>query len=160
MAQSKDILDQEATDLILDLILEYDRLGLRASGNYARSLRKEVSSTRLQIFGAGYAQQMQNGRRPTVNRGDGSVRLKILEWIRVKGIQPDDPKTTIEQLSYAITNKIHREGIKVPNQFNPGGVISNVITEARIQEIVNKVRFGEVERISSEIANLFIKQLA
>jgi hypothetical protein len=41
---TKQIFEEEADRLIADLIQEYDRLGLRASGNYARSLRKEVSN--------------------------------------------------------------------------------------------------------------------
>lgn len=160
MALIKDILENEGSDLIIDLIAEYDRLGLRASGQWARSLRKEVSNTRLAIFGLNYTQQMQNGRAPTSGGGDGSVRAKILEWVRIKGIQPTDPKTTLEQLAFLITRKIHREGIKVPNQYNAGGVVSNVITEERIKRIVDKIRFAEAEAVTTEIRNVLVKQLA
>jgi len=154
------IFNREADQLIADLIAEYDKLGLRASGNFAKSLRKEVTNTRMTIYGPPYADQMQNGRRPTMNEGDGSVRERILEWIRIKPITPSDPKTTVEQLAFLIARKIHRDGITVPNQYNPGGVISNVITEDRINEIIKKVRFAEVEEIKSEIFSLFTKAKA
>jgi hypothetical protein len=101
---------------------------------------------------------MQNGRRPTTKTGDGELRDKILEWIKIKPIIPRD--ITQEQLAYLITRNIHRDGIAVPNTYNAGGVVSNVITQERIRQIVEKVRFAEVEVISTEIRNLLLNATA
>lgn len=61
-----------------------------------------------------YWKYIEEGRPPTTNSGDGTVRKKILEWIKEKPITPyPDEKgkvPTEEQLSYMIANKIHKYG--------------------------------------------------
>jgi len=152
-----------ADQLILELIQEYDKLGLRASGNYANSLAKQVNRTvqgyKLVITAPRYAGAMEDGRRPTqsgsLSASGPTLKDAILQWIQVKGIRPREPQMKLETLAYLIARKIHREGIKVPNQYNAGGVISNVLTEQKIFEFVKKIQLLQVEEIRSEIISLF-----
>lgn len=60
-----------------------------------------------------YWEWVEGGRDKTKNNGDGSLRRKILDWIEVKHIMPtpkDGKLPTPEQLSYAISKKIHQRG--------------------------------------------------
>ena len=54
---------------------------------------------------------------------------------------------TKDQLAYVITRKIAREGIRVPNKHNPGGVLSEVINPELINEIYQEVKKVTKDRI-------------
>lgn len=159
----KEQIEEFADQLILELIQEYDRLGLRASGNYAEKLQKQVSKSsegfRLIISAPRYAGAMEEGRKPTGAGGKSTsgstLREAILNWIQVKGIRPAEPKMKLETLAFLIARKIHREGIKVPNPYNQGGVISNILTQDKIFDFVKKIQFLKVEEVKSEIISLF-----
>jgi hypothetical protein len=133
--------------LRIDLIAEYDRLGLRASGNYEKSLYYFATDKRAIMYGAKYAYQMQYGRNP----GTYPPRKAIEDWIDAKKLTYTIPKST---LAFLIQRKIFREGIKVPNKYNAGGVIATVITEERIQQLIDKLRFVNILQVSSEIVDI------
>lgn len=57
---------------------------------------------------------IEEGRKPTMNSGDGSVLQRIRQWIDDKGIVPVPDASghvpTLDDLAYVITRKIHRVG--------------------------------------------------
>lgn len=118
--------------LVTDVVSSQSRKGLRASSYSAKNTRAEISTsghmTTLRLLGPAYWRQQQNGRRPGEGKKPpGALVAAIKEWVKVKGI--DIP-------AYAIAVKIHRDGIKVPNRYNPGGVLSEPLEPKRIaQEI-------------------------
>lgn len=60
-----------------------------------------------------YWKQVEYGRQPTKNDGNGELRRNILEWIRVKPVIPtpfNGKLPTEEQLAYLISRKIHMYG--------------------------------------------------
>lgn len=60
-----------------------------------------------------YWKQVEYGRQPTKNDGNGELRRNILEWIRVKPVIPtpfNGKLPTEEQLAYLISRKIHIYG--------------------------------------------------
>lgn len=118
------------------LIENYNRLGLRASGEWEQSLKGTQEETetgvKVIILGAKYTEQLSIGRRP----GKMPPRQAILDWIREKNIQSElKPQT----LAYLIQRKIGRDGIKVPNKYNAGGLVSDVLTNERINELIKNV---------------------
>ncbi|HON19733.1 MAG TPA: hypothetical protein PLW70_00150 [Bacteroidales bacterium] len=118
------------------LIENYNRLGLRASGEWEQSLKGTQEETetgvKVIILGAKYTEQLSIGRRP----GKMPPRQAILNWIREKNIQSElKPQT----LAYLIQRKIGRDGIKVPNRYNAGGLVSDVLTNERINELIKNV---------------------
>ncbi|HNY54500.1 MAG TPA: hypothetical protein PKI86_02695 [Chitinophagales bacterium] len=135
--------------LRIDLIAEYDRLGLRASGNYEKSLYYFATDKRAIMYGAKYAYQMQYGRNP----GTYPPRKAIEDWIDAKKIELKNGISK-SSLAYLIQRKIFRDGIKVPNKFNQGGVISNVITEERIDTLLTQLKFVNALQISSDIIEI------
>lgn len=100
--------------------------GSNASGNLVNSIKTEVKigvdTYEVGVWLADYWYYVNNGRGPSKNGGNGTLRDKIREWIKVKKIVPHigTIKTgkqagkkylpTIEQLSFLIARKIHREG--------------------------------------------------
>jgi len=120
------------------LVVNYDRLGLRAAGKYAKSLEVRVSESgtkiHAEILGAKHAIYMEHGRGPNKRQDRGMIAfiyIKILEWMDVKGLTGLNP--------WLVARKIVREGIHVPNQFNPGGVISDVINESMLDSLHQKI---------------------
>ena len=107
-----------------DLIANYDKLGLRASGKFAESLEYEVKGNKLLMFGSHHSLYMENGRGP----GGFPPLRSIEEWIEVKQGLPAIFVEKKKQFAFIIARKIANEGIKVPNAYNEGKVISDVVT--------------------------------
>ena len=141
------------------MIAEYDRLRFRASGNYANSLEPQVeqafNTTKIRMLGSAYAEQMQFGRRPTQNSGNGQLKAAILQWISDKGITPREAAMTKETLAFLIARKIHRKGYSIAGRE---GVISNVITDEWIKELLKRAGEVELNRVTSDIERL-IKEI-
>ncbi len=86
---------------------------MNASGRTVRSIDPQVNGTTLTIFGADHIQVVQDGRKPTVNTGNGELLRAIKAWVKFKGIP--------EGAAYAITKKIHQEGTLLFNGMSYGG---------------------------------------
>ena len=107
-----------------DLIANYDKLGLRASGKFAEGLEYEIKGDKLTMYGAKHSIFMEYGRGP-----GGFPPLKAIEeWIEVKRGLPPIFVEKKKQFAFLIARKIAKEGIKVPNEHNAGKVISDVVT--------------------------------
>ncbi|HNV51332.1 MAG TPA: hypothetical protein PKW61_06270 [Tenuifilaceae bacterium] len=142
-----------------ELVKSYHDLGLRASGKWAASLEgnttQENNTIKTVILGEQYTGALVGGRKPTsaygpYQKNDFTLREAIAIWIRQKGITPDDGISK-DSLAFLIARKIHREGIRVPNEHNSGKLISNVFTDKAINELgeVVKKELGNV--VSTEV---------
>lgn len=138
MSELSELIQAELDQTVKDLVSQYNKLGLRASGGYERSLevlvREEGLNIKAQIKGADYVRYMEEGRGPNKRQDRGMIAfiyVKLLEWMKVKGITDINP--------WMAARKIVREGIKVPNRYNKGGVISGVINEDWFDELNEKV---------------------
>ena len=136
-----------------DLIENYDRLGLRASGRYANELKviitKSGTKINAKITGPIESYFMQQGRGPNKDRSMRSVRAlgHILEqWVADKGIAVNP---------YAAAHKIVNEGIKVPNPFNPGGVISDIINDEWFDDLNDLLKYDIIADIKSDVLKQF-----
>jgi hypothetical protein len=140
--------------LRLKLIKKYDDLGLRASGKYADELEASVLPNKLIMFGSSYSQFMELGRNP----GRFPPIKSILEWIENKQGIPAIFKEKKKQYAFLIARKIANEGIKVPNQFNKGKVIEDVVNDFLANDIDKLLlELGDVflARIKVDILNIF-----
>lgn len=148
-----------------DLIASYTNEGLRASGKWAASLEgnttQENNTIKTVILGEQYTGALVGGRSKTHGTGpyqksDFTLRESIAIWIRQKGITPSDGISK-DSLAFLIARKIHREGIKVPNQYNSGKFIDRVFNEPAMNELADIVSkyFGEV--MKTETINVIKK---
>jgi hypothetical protein len=145
------ILFNEFTLLKLDLIKKYNDKGMRASGNWEQSLELNQNNLSIKLLGESYSQQLESGRQA----GKQPPSKVIEQWIIDKGISNKiQGKISISSLAFLIARKIGREGWK---RQGYGGVdlISEVITDKRIQEIINKVGEQVVATYVTEIIREF-----
>lgn len=91
--------------------------GINASGSLSNSVQAmvDVNGTQYEVYLTlnDYWKWIEGGRPPTQQNGDGELRRKILEWIKVKPVIPtpfNGKLPTEEQLAYLISRKIHTLG--------------------------------------------------
>ena len=93
-----------------------------ASGNLTGSVRVNVEETEDNVILwfelADYWEQIEDGRLPTQNGGDGALKIAIAKWIDDKGIVPEQRQDSLgrlytpsyDQLAFLIARNIHRNG--------------------------------------------------
>jgi hypothetical protein len=143
----KDILQKEFEDIKKDIILLYDAKKMRASGDFANSLEVITNDYSVKLIGNDYAVQLEAGRK-----AGGFPPIKMIEqWILDKGVFASVlNEIKLSSLAFLIARKIAKEGW---GRQDNGGVelISSVITEDRIQSIIDKVGAVETIKFSNEI---------
>ena len=147
---SSAVLSKEFEALKADLIKAYDAKGMRASGKFAETLEVKVDGLTAQLWGESYAQQLETGRKS----GSFPPIDAIKQWIVDKGIANRiQGQISISSLAFLIARKIAQKGWK---REQHGGVelISEVITDARIQKIINEVGAEQAMVYSTEIIKL------
>ena len=133
------------TKLRDDIEASYKAKGLMASGNFAKELKLVVGSNSAQITAPRYVGAMEGGRaagrRPPV--------AIIRDWIIAKNKMGANIPL---EAAYPIAKRIGEEGIKVPNEHNPGGVVSDVLNPARVlklqSEIVTIIRYAIIDTLN------------
>ena len=135
------------------------RKNFKATGKAADSIEGSiVQPDRAIIIGADYLEFGEFGRGKTNNGSrPGILKDLIRKWIDVKGIQPKD-NISKDNLAFLITRKIHRDGIKVPNKYNAGKILSSVINDKSISELIDQ--YGAVLRADIESDILTITKAA
>jgi hypothetical protein len=138
VSELSELIESEFDQTTMDLVKQHRDLGLRASGAYERSLESRVTeqgeNIHAVIMGAEHVIYMEEGRRPNKRQDRGMIAfiyIKLLDWMKVKGVTDINP--------WMAARKIVREGIKVPNKYNKGGVISGVINEKWMDELNDKI---------------------
>lgn len=154
MSKASDIVTAYLKETQSDLIRSYEDKGLRASGRYAKGLTFKVtddgSKIKAYIESEGHVQFMQQGRGPNKKQTAKQARSlgKILEkWVAEKGISVNP---------YAAAWKIVREGITVPNRFNSGGVVDDILTESWFDTLVKKLGDSQIYVLQQEVTRLFM----
>lgn len=144
---SERVLFNEFDLLRKDLIAAYEAKGMRASGQFERELEIKTSFDSVLLLGMPYGQQLETGRRS----GKFPPIEAIEQWIEDKGIQAID--ISVSSLAFLIARKIAREGW---NREGYGGVelLSEVITDKRIQDILDKFGIVKSKEIVSDIIRL------
>jgi hypothetical protein len=144
----QDIINTWMDGVQTNLVANYERLGLRASGRWANSLEQfseqKGGAIRFGIKGESYTEQLQRGRRPNQKQDKESIRkwvgwagsTFIKKWVEDKGLNISP---------YAVAHKIASEGWKVPNKHNAGGLVTDVVTDARILELNKLIGLFYVE---------------
>ena len=151
---TKDILSREFELLKRDLIASYDAKGMRASGNWADQLEVYTDENRAILFGEDYTQQLETGRKA----GKFPPLKMIEQWVEDKGILNNlQGNISKSSLVFLIARKIAREGW---NRERFGGVdlISEIVTEERLQKIIEEVGEAKLIEFTAEIIFL-IKEL-
>lgn len=146
----KDIFKRYLDQTKIDVIANYERLGLRASGKFADEMEVKVTDTGKALHGeilsAGHGWFLQEGRKPNKRATKGQIYFmsKILEdWAKDKGIILGSP--------WMAAKKIVEKGIQVPNAHNRGTVFSDVINDKWEEELMNRLNTHYIKLITTDI---------
>lgn len=134
-----------------ELIIEMKAVIPKATGKTASSLEAVVTSTGFEILGDKHIGALIYGRKPTstgAKKGDPTLQESILEWLKVKSIQPRESSMTQESLSWAISKSIHKNGYK-----GKGNFFNSVLNSKKFDSISERVLNAQVE-ITSNILKL------
>ena len=144
-------MDSEVTKIVKgvrdEIVANYYKMKLNASGEFAEKTQVVEDGKSIKIVAPSYVYQMEDGRRAGTMPPVSAIR----QWIKDKNANAgtDIP----EEAAFAIAYVIKRDGIKVPNKYNEGGVSSKILTP----ELVNRM-VVEINRIvRAEILTILTK---
>lgn len=129
---NKQIVD-EVQKLCSEIVANYYAMNLQASKRFANETVVEEEGSHVRIVSPSYVYQMEGGRAAGTMPPVSAIR----QWIRDKNANAG---TNIpEEAAFAIAYTIKKEGIKVPNPFNDGGVVSRILDANAVQRITLSV---------------------
>jgi hypothetical protein len=138
--------------------------GLKASGESAQMLRVNLENNIAQLIdGAGYFEFEEFGR----GAGKAPPVQKIYEWLAFKkygldyeqvstgealrGVTADKKR---HSLAWAIMKKIQKKGTHTHINGHPTGVLSEVINQSALQELMSKIALKKSSEIRTDISRL------
>ena len=144
------ILAQEINLLKQELKAAHESKGMKASGDWLESVEDRTKGLSGSIWALDYTEYLEDGRKP----GKFPPIDKIKQWIIDKPIAFSD--ISLSSLAFLIARKISKEGWK---RKDHGGVnlVSEVITPARVQEIIDKVSDFQISAFTSDIKSFLVK---
>lgn len=111
-SEAQKVIQEELEDLKRRIIANHERAGQVASGRTRASLRVEASEDRGTLWGKSPFGILETGRKPgKVPKGFYQI---ILQWVKDKKINVENPKT----FAYFVSKKIANEGTAL---FRSGG---------------------------------------
>lgn len=143
------VVREELENLKQKIIDNHLRAGQKASGRTIASLRIEATDDTGILFGRKAFGTLETGRRGgRVPKGFYHI---ILQWVKDKGIQVENPKT----FAWFVSRKIAREGTSLYRQGGRADIYSNEIpntTETILRRLAGA--FGaDVESINLNSKN-------
>ena len=125
-------LDQAVDRGANELAREAKRNAPKAHSHLVNSIRVQRDEDLARIVGPNmdYGPYVEQGSGP----GGKPPRQSILDWIRVKGIQPNQPNMTQASLAFVISRSIARKGIEPQPYMTPAAEDSR----DRVHELVSK----------------------
>ncbi|MFP4615569.1 MAG: HK97 gp10 family phage protein [Thiohalorhabdus sp.] len=92
-----------------ELAREARRRAPKATSTLTNSIRaiKPLPLAGMVVPGVAYARYVEEGIGP----GSWPPQQDLVEWIRTRGVTPDDPSMDDEDLAYVIARAIHQRGI-------------------------------------------------
>lgn len=126
---------------------------VNASGDLARTLRYELTPTKLSIYANDYIYDLIYGKPPNKSMAnlDHNLESKIKEWMAAKGISA--VYSNKDTLAYNITNKIHKFGssIYLAHGGKNSGLLENLITN----ELISNYNSKFTQQLGEEFKSVF-----
>ena len=125
------------------------------SGKTANSVKGSVDKNKLgfQITGGLQIGALVNGRKPTsagAKKGSPTLQEMIYDWVKAKSIQPRESSMTQLQLSWAISQSIHKNGYKGDTRL-----FDDVLNGTSINEAASKFLTNRAFMVQSDILKQF-----
>lgn len=148
---NEEIIREELQKVADDAIKIYEQKK-KASGNWPTGIRIETSKNKGEL----YSYEYLAGRGPTINTqaSKPTLREKILEWLKIKGIKPIEKSMKLSSLAFLIARKIHRAGTDPARHL---AVFEEVLTPERIQSIIDRVSEFNIGVFVGDVQVMFEK---
>lgn len=123
-------------------------------GSFAPTVESEVKDYSFTIYASPYIRVLIDGRKPTsqgATKGNPTLQMVILDWIRRKSIQPDKPNMTQESLSWAISKSIHKRGTLLYQRGGGNRIFDNILTvdkEEKLLSLISDFYFIQITTIA------------
>lgn len=123
-------------------------------GSFAPTIESEVKDYSFTIYASPYIRVLIDGRKPTregAAKGNPTLQMVILDWIRRKSIQPDKPNMTQEGLSWAISKSIHKRGTLLHQRGGGNRIFDNILTvdkEEKLLSLISDFYFIQITTIA------------
>lgn len=123
-------------------------------GSFAPTIESEVKDYSFTIYASPYIRVLIDGRKPTregAAKGNPTLQMVILDWIRRKSIQPDKPNMTQESLSWAISKSIHKNGTLLYQRGGGNRIFDNILTvdkEEKLLSLISDFYFIQITTIA------------
>ena len=123
-------------------------------GSFAPTIESEVKDYSFTIYASPYIRVLIDGRKPTregAAKGNPTLQMVILDWIRKKSIQPDKPNMTQEGLSWAISKSIHKRGTLLYQRGGGNRIFDNILTvdkEEKLLSLISDFYFIQITTIA------------
>lgn len=123
-------------------------------GSFAPTIESEVKDYSFTIYASPYIRVLIDGRKPTregAAKGNPTLQMVILDWIRRKSIQPDKPNMTQEGLSWAISKSIHKRGTLLYQRGGGNRIFDNILTvdkEEKLLSLISDFYFIQITTIA------------
>lgn len=144
---NREILAQFLEKVRGDILEEHIRRDQRVTGKTLEGFEISANEYSGTLIGAGY---IEYGRRP----GKMPPVSAIEQWIRDRGITPKG-KISILGLAFIMARKISTMGTIIHQQGGKSGVISNQITQGRIDSLIDSLSEKYRADVTSEVVNVF-----
>ena len=144
------ILNDWAEQTRQELISTYRRKGLKASGAFEDGLTTDTTENRTQIWTVPHTWYMVNGRGKNSSQDKEAVR-KWVGWAGSTFLKKWVSDKGLDISPFAVAYKIAREGIRVPNQYNDGTLITSVIDDNSINSLLSKMGAYIITDIKTDI---------
>lgn len=146
---SKEIIKQFGEQLVNDI----KKALPKASGKTSASVVIDYQEDGFTISGNASIGSLINGRKPTssgAKKGSPTLQESILEWVQTMSIQPKEDSMTQLQLSWAITQSIHKKGTK-----GHPDLLGHELSPNRFDSLTKTLLDEQSTVISSQILNQF-----
>ena len=123
-------------------------------GSFAPTIESEVKDYSFTIYASPYIRVLIDGRKPTsqgASKGNPTLQMVILDWIRRKSIQPDKPNMTQEGLSWAISKSIHKRGTLLYQRGGGNRIFDNILTvdkEEKLLSLISDFYYTQITTIA------------
>ena len=144
------ILNEWAERTKQELIDNYKSMGLKASGAFEDGLSTETDESSAKIWTVPHTWFMVEGRGINSSQDKDKVK-KWVGWAGSTFLKKWVDDKGLDISPFAVAYKIAREGIRVPNQYNDGTLISSVINDNSIERLLSDMGVFTIKEIKSEI---------
>ena len=144
------ILNEWAERTKQELIDKYNSMGLKASGAFEDGLSTETDESSTKIWTVPHTWFMVEGRGSNSSQDKDKVK-KWVGWAGSTFLKKWVSDKGLDISPFAVAYKIARQGIRVPNQYNDGTLISSVINDNSIERLLSDMGIFTIKEIKSEI---------